>query len=235
MQLSDLDVIILAGGQGSRIRHLLPEGTPKCMANIGGQPFLRRLQVHLEDEGFRRFIALIGHGAEHVYDFYHGGSKEEREAWEKQPSPTVSFHYCDTSKTRISFVKELRPLGTAGAILNCIEGISGDPFFVVNGDTYCELDFPDILRSHREIGFDATVPYDPKRLNGRHAGTYLFSKKAIEAVAYLGPKFDLADAFAVFPKRGVRVNWYPTDVPFYDIGSPLGLETFRAYATGRKW
>ena len=45
----------------------------------------------------------------------------------------------------------------------------------------------------------------------------------------MGPKFDLEDAFTVFPKRSIRVNWYPTDAKYWDIGTPENLEAFRNY------
>lgn len=203
MELSDLDVLILCGGLGTRLRGVLPEGTPKCMADINGVPFLEILIERLTEQFPRANLKLsagVGYDRIPLQILAEGGTVE----------PV--------------------PLGTGGAIARAadLEWLKlSDPFFAVNGDTYCELDFAAVLKSHLETGFDITVPYDSQY---RHVGTYLLSKKAIRAAAEsLGPKFDLDAAFGVFPKKKILVNWYPTDVEYWDIGTPEKLEAFRLF------
>ena len=40
-------------------------------------------------------------------------------------------------------------------------------------------------------------------------------------------KIDMAEVFALLGKRHELVGWFMMDAPFYDIGSPEGLEKFR--------
>ena len=208
MNLSDIDVLILCGGQGSRLRGVLPERTPKAMAEIDGRPFLDHLTSYLFSTGFEKFILCLGYQPELIERYF-------------------------ADQPRFEFSRENDgPLGTGGAIANALPIIGSDFFFVINGDTYCQLDFADILKNHLESGFDVTVPYDNQY---RHIGTYLLSKKAIRAaVEELGPKFGLEAAFAIFPKKKILVNWYPTDVEFHDIGTPESLENFRRFWREKK-
>ncbi len=50
-----MEAIVLAGGQGTRLRHVLPDVT-KPMAPIGGRPFLELLLARLARCGFRRVV-----------------------------------------------------------------------------------------------------------------------------------------------------------------------------------
>ena len=55
-----IDVLILCGGAGSRLRSLISD-RPKGMALIGGRPFLDILVEDLLKQGFQRIIFCVGH------------------------------------------------------------------------------------------------------------------------------------------------------------------------------
>ena len=171
------------------------------MADINGTPFISILVRFLLAQGFDKSnIAFsLGYGADIVKSYYAGNG--------------------------YLFVRDTEPqCGTGAAIAHAMNWIS-DPFFVVNGDTYCELDLVDLMRSHKAQRMPVTVPIDSQY---RNVGVYLFEQRAIEIAARsLGQKWDISDAFTVWPKAGVFVNWYRADVPYYDIGTPDGLEEFR--------
>ena len=214
-ELSNIDVLILCGGRGSRLRGVLPEGTPKCMADIDGEPFLGILVRYLVRQTNGRFVFVTGHN----------------------PGPIMGFALNVSASGRwVRWLADGRTaLGTGGDVVQTLEENlwrESDPFWVINGDTYAELDYADILRNHMETGFDVTVPYDSQY---RHVGTYLLSKRAIRAAAEeLGPKFDLDAAFKIFPKKKVLVNWYSTSVKYWDIGTPESLENFRRFWKEKK-
>ena len=207
MNLSDLDILILCGGKGSRLYGVLPEGTPKCMASINGEPFLEIL-VGLLARQFppERIKLSAGFG------------------WDRIPL-----------KFLVNGTVEPEPLGTGGAVARAaaLEHFRlSDPFFVANGDTYCELDYAAILESHLQSGFDATIPYD--RLY-RHVGVAVLSKKSIAVASEkCGRKFNLESALAAWPKKKILVNWYAVDVRYWDIGTPESLSAFRRFWTEEK-
>ena len=124
MKTSDCDLVILAGGQGTRIKHLLPEGQPKCMSDINGQPFLKILMDRVQAMQFGNVMFSLGYGAEEMVVFL--------------------------SKYQAGWVTEAKPLGTGGALRNVMQHYAlTNPFLVMNADTYFgDLDFEHILREH---------------------------------------------------------------------------------------
>ena len=53
-------VVILCGGQGTRIREV-SERLPKAMVDIGGRPVLWHIMKLYSHYGFRRFILCLGY------------------------------------------------------------------------------------------------------------------------------------------------------------------------------
>ncbi len=106
--------VILAGGFGSRLAHVV-SGVPKPMAPVAGKPFLDYIIENLKKQNFDRFIFLTGYKAE-----------------------VIENHF-KTLEGAV-FIREDKPLGTGGAVLNALDKIDGG-FFVINGDTFFDIDF----------------------------------------------------------------------------------------------
>ena len=69
MKASDLDVLILFGGLGTRLGKLTRE-IPKPMLLIDRRPFLDILIDQARQAGFERFILCAGHRASIIRDYY---------------------------------------------------------------------------------------------------------------------------------------------------------------------
>jgi len=215
MNLSDIDIVILCGGQGTRIRDYLPPGLPKCMADINGRPFIEILLDKLFDAGFRCAILCVAYGASKIVDLF---AAEKYDGAYFPKGNGEQFHLEFTYDDRIG-------IGTGGAIAAAVSEEISDPFLIINGDTICDIDFDALLENHREVDFAATIPHDSQY---RNIGIYIFTKKAIKRAAErLGMKFDLDDAVGILSNIGMMVNWQPVDANFYDIGTPEGLESLR--------
>ncbi len=106
--------VILSGGFGTRLSHIV-SNVPKPMAFVGGKPFLDYIIENLKKQNFDKFIFLTGYLAD-----------------------VIENHYKDLSGVR--FIRETTPLGTGGALLNAYEYLN-DEFFVINGDTFFDIDF----------------------------------------------------------------------------------------------
>ena len=102
--------VLLAGGFGTRVSHLLP-GVPKPMAEIEGLPYLEWIIRYYRRCGAKRFVLSTGHLSE-VIERYFAGSG-------------------------VTCRKEENPLGTAGGFLNAISGqaINEAGCLVANGDS----------------------------------------------------------------------------------------------------
>jgi D-glycero-alpha-D-manno-heptose 1-phosphate guanylyltransferase len=122
-----MEVIILAGGFGTRLQGVVPD-LPKPMATIRGRPFLAILLDDLITAGFTSAILAVGYRYEVIRDYF-------------------GENYNSLS---LAYSIEREPLGTGGAIALALKQIAGSQCFVVNGDTYLELDYKAMLASHLE-------------------------------------------------------------------------------------
>jgi NDP-sugar pyrophosphorylase family protein len=124
-KLKDLDVVILCGGIGSRLAKIVND-RPKPMAKINQQPFLDILIDYFSGFGLRRFVLCTGHMSEVIKEYY------------DQKSGSLKFVISD----------EQTSLGTAGCIKNAQKFLQSEPFFVVNGDSFCPVNLTEFYDFH---------------------------------------------------------------------------------------
>jgi len=133
---SSVPAVLLVGGMGTRLRSAVP-ATPKPLATVGGRSFLDLLVRQLRNQGIRRLIMCSGYLADQIEKKFGNGS-----AWD----------------VVIQYSRELQPLGTAGAIKLAEGYLKEDPLFLVmNGDSFLEIDFGQLIRAHRERNALATM------------------------------------------------------------------------------
>ncbi|HSZ63759.1 MAG TPA: nucleotidyltransferase family protein [Terriglobales bacterium] len=126
--MHDVKAVVLAGGLGTRLRSVVPS-KPKVLASIGERSFLELLIRQLRSQGIRRLVMCTGYLAEQIESQFGDGG-----AWE------VSIEYS----------REEKPLGTAGAVKLAQRHLRDSPdFFVLNGDSFLEVDFGNLLAFHR--------------------------------------------------------------------------------------
>ena len=135
--LAQIDVLILCGGLGTRLRPVVSD-RPKGLAVVAGRPFLDILVDELLGKGLRRFVFCTGHGADQI-----------------------AVHYCGRNDAEFVFSPESSPLGTAGAVRNALAHIRSDPFFVVNGDSICEVEYSELLAFHQRRHSSLTIVVTP--------------------------------------------------------------------------
>lgn len=129
-----LEGIVLAGGLGTRLRDAVP-GLPKPMAPVAGRPFLAWLLDFLQAEGFARVVLSTGYMAEAI-------------------SACFGARHGDIA---IEYAVEASPLGTGGATLAASNRCPGNPFFVINGDTFLAHDYRAMLARHQSAGAQFTM------------------------------------------------------------------------------
>ena len=125
--LSKIDVVVLAGGLGKRLRSETGN-TPKVLANVNGVPFLDILFKNLSDQGLKKIILCTGYQSQEIESYYKK----------------------NTLGLTIEFSKEEVPLGTGGAIKKARSFVRSDKFFALNGDCFCTVSFKDFLKFHAE-------------------------------------------------------------------------------------
>jgi D-glycero-alpha-D-manno-heptose 1-phosphate guanylyltransferase len=127
----DSNAVLLVGGMGTRLRSVVPS-SPKPLALVRGRPFLELLVRQLRHQGIRRLVMCTGHLAEQIENEFANG------------------HNLDVE---IEYSKEPHPLGTGGAVKLAERYLQNtDDFLVMNGDSFLELDFHQLIHFHRQKG-----------------------------------------------------------------------------------
>tara|TARA_A100001015_G_scaffold319434_1_gene442289 strand:+ start:12262 stop:13449 length:1188 start_codon:yes stop_codon:yes gene_type:complete len=108
-----IDLVILAGGQGTRIKKFL-KGIPKPLYKFNNVPFLQLLINHYAKYPFENIYIMCGYKADKIYKTFH--------------NQIINF-------VKIKCFIEKKPLGTGGA-LNILKKIIKNDFFLVNGDSF---------------------------------------------------------------------------------------------------
>ena len=122
-----MKALILAAGKGTRLQKLT-NACPKPMVPIGGQPLLAHLVGWLRDHDIRQ-IAMNLHYYPEVITTYFGDG-----------------HHLDVA---ITYSYEAQLLGTAGAAKR-LQPFLDEPFLVVYGDLYTNLDLTRLLKVHTQ-------------------------------------------------------------------------------------
>src|SRR2546423_1053599 len=65
-----MDVVILCGGMGTRMREET-ETRPKPMADVGGRPPLWHIMKNYSHFGFSRFILALGYKADYIKKYFY--------------------------------------------------------------------------------------------------------------------------------------------------------------------
>lgn len=112
-----MEAIVLAGGLGTRLRPVVPN-LPKPMAPVSGRPFLEILLADLAHKGFGRVVLSVGYMADSVINHF-GGAFDGM---------------------ALVYEVERTPLGTGGALRRALGRCDADHVFVLNGDTYLDLE-----------------------------------------------------------------------------------------------
>ncbi len=128
------DIIILAGGLGTRLNQTVPD-TPKPMAPVNGKPFLQYLLNHINEAGFRRVILSTGYLSEKIESYFNNRYKD----------------------LELLYSVEDEPLGTGGAVQLAFAQVQTPHFMVMNGDTFFRINLDLLFQKHIEQLADVTM------------------------------------------------------------------------------
>jgi len=121
-----MKAIILAGGQGKRLRSVIND-IPKPMAPIKDKPFLEYLILQLKKQNIKDIIISTGYRGHIIKSYFQDGGN-----WD----------------INIEYSEEDKPLGTGGALRKAGELISDEQFIVMNGDSYFDIEFNQLISFH---------------------------------------------------------------------------------------
>lgn len=215
-----MEAIVLAGGAGTRLRSMVPD-LPKPMAPVAGRPFLELLLAALAVQGFTRVVLSLGYLADIV--LRHFGAR---------------FAGMD-----LVYEIEASTLGTGGALRRALGRCSTDHVYVLNGDTWLDLQAGEIeaqwQRDRTPLIIATEVPdtarYGRLLVSGRRVTGFLekgsAGKGLINAGCYVFPasiaehfppdeEFSLERDFLANAVSSMPVHVHVCRGRFIDIGVP---------------
>lgn len=217
-----MEAIILAGGKGTRLQSIIKD-VPKPMAPINGKPFLYYLLKKLQNSGIKKIILSVGYKYKTIIEYF------------------------DDSFYGIPIVYSIEEelLGTGGAIAKSLHFCNEEDVFVINGDTYLDLNYIDMYNFHKEkkskltlclkemknysrygtvivdeknkvIGFEEKKFKEVGFIN---AGVYCLNKELIDKFK-LNTKFSFENDFLEKKFQDIPIFAYICNAYFIDIGIP---------------
>jgi len=220
-----LQALILAGGEGTRLRPLTST-IPKPVVPLVGRPFISYMIEWLRTHGVEDVILGCGFMADRVRDVLGDGSG---------------------LGIRLRYLQEPRPLGTGGA-LKFAEDLLDERFFMLNGDVLTDIDLTAQLEAHELGGARATlalVPVDDPSAYGLvrlgpddavtafvekpgpdqtdtnliNAGAYILERSVLDGMPPAGTNVSIErDLFPTLVGRGLY--GYEASGYWLDIGTP---------------
>ena len=216
-----MEAIILVGGFGTRLRPLTLT-VPKPLLPLANIPMVERMIRNLP-EIFDTAILAVNYGLNDMRKYFEGR---------------------DIGK-KVIIVPEEEPLGTGGAMRNCIDYVTGTTA-VFNGDVVSSINLNEMLEQHIKTKAKGTLALwkvkDPSRFgvvefsNGEilqfqekpekgselsnliNAGTYLLELEILEMIP---PNQKISIERDIYPKvAGNGLHGFPFEGYFIDSGTP---------------
>lgn len=215
------DAVLMAGGEGKRLRPLT-EHTPKPLLKVGDKPIIEYNIDRLAQAGIKNIHISINYLGEQIADYFQdGGSKE------------ISIRY----------IREKRQLGTIGSVL-LADHFDHEDLIVMNSDLLTNIDFADFFRSYKTAEADMAVattnyhvdvPYavvetdEQQRVKSlkekprydyySNAGIYIIKKHILEMIPG-NTFFDITDLMDKVIAMDNKLIAYPINGYWLDIGKP---------------
>ena len=130
-----MKAVILAGGEGSRLRPLTL-GRPKPMTPLFGKPVLGHILDLCRRHGITQAAVTLRCLPNAVMDVLGDG---------------------EDYGVKLTYYVEDTPLGTAGGVRKCADFLGEEDFLVLSGDAVTDLDLTALIARHREAGALASL------------------------------------------------------------------------------
>ena len=221
-------IIIMAGGKGKRLIPLT-KTTPKPMISIEGKPMLLLIIKSFSNQGLKNFYISVNYLSNKIIKYFGNGS----------------FY-----NLKIDYLKEKKPLGTAGSLSLLKIKKKPENIIVSNCDIIAKVDIIQMLSFHKKYKADVTIasvshetqnPYGVIETDGfnvknfiekpihKHyvnSGIYIFKSSNLRFIKK-NTKEDMNNFLERLLKKKKKIIIYPIFGNWFDLGNLHVLKNFK--------
>ena len=228
----NIPVVIMSGGFGSRLKPLTSK-IPKALVRIKKVPMLTIVIDNIKKYGFINFILTTFYKSNLIKDNYRNGKNLD---------------------VNISYVREHKPLGTAGSLSLLKNKIKQQYFLLTNCDVLSEINYRSLLDFHIRNKADLTIAVKkyisennygqistkginvsnivekPKNNIIINSGIYVLKTKSLKFLKYNQHK-DMNELIMLLIKKKKKVIAFPFYEDWFDLGTKEQLRIFKSYSS----
>tara|TARA_B100001057_G_C22847265_1_gene949581 strand:+ start:979 stop:2040 length:1062 start_codon:yes stop_codon:yes gene_type:complete len=224
-KLKDVQVLIMAGGRGKRLKEFT-NFFPKPLVPINNETALENIMNNFSKYGVRKFFVSLHY-----------------------KKNLIKSYLKENNIKNVKFLNERIPLGTAGSI-SLLKGKIKNDFFLINCDTILSINMEKFYEFHKKNNFHITlvaasknfqISYGACQINKKNGqlkkisekpnfnylvsvGLYLIKPSVIKAVSN-NKHLDMDILLKKVKSRGGKVGVFPiSENSWRDIGSLAGID-----------
>lgn len=159
--MSDIPVVIVCGGQGTRMRG--NTSLKKELVEVGGKPIIWHVMRIFSAHGFQRFVLTLGYGADQIKRYFLDYETMSRDltlsiGTAQGDRPEIQRHGSPSHEPwSVSLVDTGLYTEKASRIAKVAEHLQGERFFVAYGDDVSDVDLGALVEFHKTHGKMATI------------------------------------------------------------------------------
>ncbi len=151
-------VVILCGGQGTRLREET-EYRPKPLVDVGGRPILWHIMKRYAHYGLRDFVLCLGYRGQMIKEYFlnYEAMNNDFTICLGQQNRVLYHGAHGEQDFRVTLADTGLDAMTGGRVKHIERHIGGDTFMVTYGDGVADVDLHSLLAFHHSHGRLATV------------------------------------------------------------------------------
>lgn len=224
----EIIAVILAGGFGTRVKHLLPN-IPKPMAEVADKPFIEWIIRYLSQQNINNFMISTGYLGEIIENYFKQNKLEN---------------------ININCYQETETLGTGGGFIHTVHQSNQSPlaWLITNGDSLIFTDLTPLFNYLKDetvegailgLALDDASRYGSLKYDSDYnlinfaekkqgsgvinAGVYLFKNSILNKFPQQKPLSFENDIFPQLLQQRCKIKVHIAQAPFLDIGTPESL------------